>query len=438
MKSLCTCACVLLMVGCGTKTMNPAVPFATGRGTSMGAARSLTLGPDGGVFAAADDRVRLEIPPGALTAITTLTLEPITCLAPGCQNGDAWRFGPEGTTFTSPVTLRFKVAPTLLEKRASLGLFGVAYQDADGFWNWVKDVSRDETAGTVTVTTTHLSDWSTLMGLQLRPLAAAVKTGGSLSLEVKNCLVEEQGGLATLMANCDDPLAPLVEAVKVWSVNGTKGGNATVGTVTASGAGATFTAPGKAPNPPTVAVTATVPDGTAGFGLTYLYSQVTIGTPEKFAGTFTVVASPASVPVTLTIEANNLTLTLKDEGIDETNYTMVGTAQMKTKAFQLGDMSCVLKPSEETKAIRDNFKVRKQPALAVRWGWSDLFIYQCTSAGSQVDWPVMVYFMTATGSNCLSFADVPISDAMAPGGRFLCSCSPHGPTTAEWSFTPSQ
>lgn len=109
MRSTWLCACVLL--ACGPVKLTPPTPFSTGRGTSIGAAKTVMIGATGGALTSDDGGVKLEVPAGALATSTALTLEPITCLAPGCT-GEAWRFGPDGTTFATPATLRFQGQPT--------------------------------------------------------------------------------------------------------------------------------------------------------------------------------------------------------------------------------------------------------------------------------------------------------------------------------------
>lgn len=420
-------AVLVWCLGC-PGAVEPPVPFSTAKGTSTGPVKRLSLGVDGGTLAADDGSFALVVPPGALTSSQEFALEPITCLAPGCLGG-AWRVTPE-VSFATPATVSFSNVTGVF------GAQGIAYQDEGGFWHWMNEVVRDETGKTLSVQTTHLTDWSRLEGIQLRPTSATVKEGASLSLSVKICLSDEQDGLSTLMSNCDGALAPLTPITK-WEVNGVQGGDGRVGTVRATAAyDATYTAPGTAPSPNTVGVTATMPAAMQGFGNVVLFSGITVGTAKELTGTFKLSANPPSAPVPISIDGS-LTLTMKDDGPDETNYSATGFVTNKTRAFQLNDMTCTLQTERVDVNEKYFLKVRKEPVLAVRWSYLEQFIYLCVSPNGQMSWPVMIHFASASGPNCLP-GDVPVTSASSPSGTSLSQCASGGLTSAEWTFTSAQ
>lgn len=430
-----------LLLACSSPTTTPPpptrttpTPTPTAKGASLGAARTLVLDADGGTLASDDGGFALEVPAGALSAATTLSLEPIENLAHGGV-GTAWRLGPDGTTFATPATVRFTAGDAALHA-ANEGGLGVAFQGADGLWTWVRDAQRDSTAHTVAVTTTHLSDWSLVLGQQLRPLSAVVPKGGSLGLEIWDCYpAEGLDPLASLTGyECGAYVIPLTDSVGAWSVNGTPGGNATFGTVAEQpGGAATFTAPGSRPTPPTVAVSVRLATSMKRGEQVTLVSQVTIGTVEKYQGTFQMGTTQAGI--SYSVEAN-VTLTLKDDGPDETNYSMTGTAEMKTVTFQLGDATCVVDapashPIDETYAV----KVRKDPALALRWGFADMWTYTCTSPnGMQSPWSVTISFNTMKGAGCNTPDDRPLADVNLLDDTWTMTCNLAGPVSATWHF----
>ena len=431
-----------LLLACSSPTTTPPpptrttpTPTPTAKGTSLGTAKTLVLDADGGTLASDDGAIALEVPAGALSAATTLSLEPIENLAHGGL-GTAWRLGPDGTTFTTPATVRFTADDAAL-RAANEGGLGVAFQNADGTWTWVRDAQRDSSAHTVAVHTTHLSDWSLVLGQQLRPLSAVVPKGGSLGLEIWDCYpAEGLDPLASLTGyECGAYVIPLTDSVGAWSVNGTPGGNATVGTVVEqSGGAATFTAPGSRPNPPTVAVSVRLATSMKRGEQVTLVSQVTIGTVEKYSGNFQIGFSQYGVP--FSAEAY-VTLALVDDGPDETNYSMKGTLEMKTETFQMGDATCVVDPpAGQSLDATYGVKVRKEPALALRWGVAGMWTYTCTSASSGNQYPLGVTFMfnTMQGSGCNTPDDRPVSDVNLLDDTWTMTCLVSGPVSATWHF----
>jgi hypothetical protein len=128
-------------------------------------------------------------------------------------------------------------------------------------------------------------------------------------------------------------------AAVTWSVNGITGGNATVGTIVASGAnGATYTAPAAPPSPPTVTVTATsaadnTKTGSASVTITCMTdsispasANVSLGQTEMFAASFCSTIGAATVWDVNGIAGGNATVgTIASNGAGGAN-TAVYTA----------------------------------------------------------------------------------------------------------------
>jgi len=268
------------LTACGTSTDVP--PSTRTKGSVSGAPVELVIGPAGGLVSA--KRLEIVVPAGALAADTTISLTPITNTAPGGR-GEAWRLGPEGTTFASPVTVRTNYEDVDVAGGAE-EVLGIAYQDASGIWVMPGEQTRDPVARKVEVKTTHFSDWSLVVGAQLRPPSARVKTKATKALLAKQCFIApvKLPGLAHdetepyyVGIDCDDEdgLAPLPVTVSEWAVNGVVGGGGATGTIsgTALGTG-TFTAPDTKPSPDTVAVSARA--DVKPFGKVLLVSNLTI------------------------------------------------------------------------------------------------------------------------------------------------------------------
>jgi hypothetical protein len=135
------------------------VRIATPHGTPLEPAPvTATLSSAGGTFSSADGKVKVTVPAGAVAAPTELTVTSIANKATGGV-GAAVRLGPEGTTFAVPVTLTFE-APRIYPDGTSIDGVGIEYQDARGFWYRVEPAMRNSTLKTVSVETTHFSDWA--------------------------------------------------------------------------------------------------------------------------------------------------------------------------------------------------------------------------------------------------------------------------------------
>ena len=86
----------------------------------------------------------------------------------------AYRLTPEGQTFAQPVSLTFKYSAAVAGASAP-DLLRVATQTAQGTWS-LPATTRDAAQRTLSVATTHFSDWATVSGLLLRPEDAVVRS----------------------------------------------------------------------------------------------------------------------------------------------------------------------------------------------------------------------------------------------------------------------
>ncbi|GAA4467391.1 hypothetical protein GCM10023189_50990 [Nibrella saemangeumensis] len=127
-------------------------------GEPLGALISKSIGPEGGIVASPDGRVSLTIPAGALKATTTISIQPITSTAPS-RIGNGFRFSPHGQTFDKPVTITMAYEPDSLSS-GQPQVLQIAYQNSKGIWETVDAVTVNERAHTVSVLTTHFSDYS--------------------------------------------------------------------------------------------------------------------------------------------------------------------------------------------------------------------------------------------------------------------------------------
>ncbi|WP_350245378.1 hypothetical protein [Deinococcus sonorensis] len=248
--------------GRGPTTTPPGhqVPVPAPIGTPTGTGVQATIGAAGGTLTTADGSVRIDIPAGALSGDQTVGLQPITRTAPG-GTGQAYRLSPEGLTFARPVRLTFSYTDQDVSGSAP-EVLSLGFQDVRGVWQYHRAPTRDVAAKTVSVETTHFSDWSLLEGIQLKPLSAEVEVGGSLDLQLITCLHPDGETEGPIPSSSCGPAAAAFTAHS-WAANGAVGGNSTAGTVAETGNGqgtARYTAPMKPPGKNPVAVSVRVSD----------------------------------------------------------------------------------------------------------------------------------------------------------------------------------
>lgn len=324
--TLCLAFCAsIFFVSCKTTTPTAPVDNSKGTptavGTPIGAPTTKTIDASGGSLMSPDGRLELIIPPNALSAVTAMTIQPITNLAP-LGAGIGFSLTPHGQTFTQPVTLRFHYTADD-RKGTDVNALGIATQKDDKIWYASNVKNLDTSARTLSVTTTHFSGWSLYRSLRISPEQASVKINGSKEVTVQ--LVAPAG----VDDAPDDMLSPLVEARPYpnaeeisWTLNGSKIGSLEDGILIAEGN--TATASYKAPttnknmtsNP--VAVTAEV--DIVGPSKLYLISNITVTDAPGLSGT---VRLTLSVNDSKTNPYNNYLETKSEIGEANFEYTLV-------------------------------------------------------------------------------------------------------------------
>ncbi len=410
-----------------TVSNNPIAETTEAGALTGGAADSATIGASGGTLSVDGGRIEIIVPSGALSSDTEITARQITNMAFG-GIGAAYRFGPAGTTFAKPITLKFSASAGDMAN-SNIGTLGIAFQDSDGYWNLIPGATVDATTKTVTVTTDHFSDYAPVAVTLLNPLSKTVKPGESVSLELTSCypIKASTGGEDWRGYHCDNYIGVLEDAVE-WGVDATEGGNSTVGTVSGSSDSATYTAPSKKPSPATVNVYARIVNSDLPeLNQVKVYSQVTIEDSGDFTGTITITETYLGQVFTVTID--DATLTVKDDGIDETNYTLTGTAKISPATFMIGDAVFTLAESAN-KTVNEEygFKVLKTDPPTVRWSFIEGWEY--SSSGSPFGVTIS-YSTSACGDG-----DVDVSSLDDIDGSYTMGC--YLGAGAAWNFTANK
>jgi hypothetical protein len=247
-------------------TQNTVHPEPTAVGTRTGDSVTVSVGAAGGSVKSADGMVELDIPAGALSTNTIISVQPITNNCPGAGL-EAYRFGPNGLHFNQPVTL--KIHYTDAELQSTLAdLMGIAFQDSSGIWYRFKNFSNDSVQKVLTVSIKHFTDYAEFYMLHINPDYATLAVGKSLNMQAEVFYSDDDEVVAlpgsALPPDIDvDPIIVYKPSQSIWAVNSGISdqdyGSITAGQGTLA---ATYQAPAAVPtsgNP--VAVSATIDMG---------------------------------------------------------------------------------------------------------------------------------------------------------------------------------
>ncbi|GAB3251666.1 hypothetical protein GCM10027347_10240 [Larkinella harenae] len=178
---------------------------------------SVMLGPAGGTVATEDGRIQLIIPAGALVQEENIRIQSISNTSPA-GNGLAFRLEPHGTTFAKPVKLTFEYTDSDLKGTVPEAL-QVAYQNEKGIWMAMPHTQLNTQQKTVTIETTHFSDWALFSEVVLSPSRKALRPGQKQDLSAVAVLI-----YAYDLAPLNDRIkeVPLVEVHEARSVEVSK------------------------------------------------------------------------------------------------------------------------------------------------------------------------------------------------------------------------
>ena len=279
-------------------------PIVTDKGTPYGQMVTVDVGPAGTTLVSPDGKLKLIIPEGALSSAKSISIQSISNEAP-LGAGNAYRLMPEGTTFLKPVKLVFTYDEQLAEEIPADFLW-IVTQASNGSWNAMMKSSVDINSKTVSVETTHFSDWALgrFMEISLVPASQTVKKGQTIQLLVYGFSRDKE------MTDDDElvPLVPLGEVkegddlvpltpipaveerlmdfrVKAWTLNGAGAPvSNSNGTLTPSGFTATYKAPSQKPasNPVAVTVELEAADKAGNKSSFFVTSNITVVESDLF------------------------------------------------------------------------------------------------------------------------------------------------------------
>jgi hypothetical protein len=187
------CLLVLLLLfvgfGCnlfsGGESSDEIVFGKTEVGTPVGDKASKGIGPAGGSLTSPDGKLTLTVPNGAVKENTSFSIQPITNTS-ASGIGTGYRLEPHDVKFITPLELSVRFDDNDLEGTVAEAL-ALAYQDSEGAWHAPTASRLDMNAKTLTVSTTHFSDWLFLRQLAITPVKAKVLVGETVFIKIDAC-----------------------------------------------------------------------------------------------------------------------------------------------------------------------------------------------------------------------------------------------------------
>jgi hypothetical protein len=342
------------------QTRNPREIAETAVGSPTAAPVSKAIGPEGGEIASIDGKFTLSIPPNAVPAMTTFAVTPIQTTSPG--GFISYRLSPEGTTFANNATLTFQYSEEDVAG-SQPSLLNIVYQDVARQWR-SSATTVDEAAKTVSTRTKHLSDWSVVRTVVLRPSSAVVRVKQSVALTLQICTVspsiedDEEAPLSKCI-EYDEDIEPYY--IRGPYVENQIGGSALLGRVT-TGSRFSYTAPKKEPSPNPVAVSVDLFRRDRGAtSKTILLSMVKVvqddkeypddNLPQKYSGSGRISVSSGGQGTGSSLLNYNATFEVsggRAAGGGTGEYTLPGTLSISDGAMELPNCQCTITGGEAT------------------------------------------------------------------------------------------
>ncbi|WP_266366920.1 hypothetical protein [Tellurirhabdus rosea] len=255
----------------------PAGAPAFEHGAPTGTATSRTIGPEGGTLTLPDGSVALTVPAGAVTKATAFSIQPVENTLPGAR-GESFRLLPEDAHFAKPVTLTFSYKNFPQHGTLPEALF-LAYQNAEGRYALVDKTQLDKATQTLTVETTHFSDWQICETFRVVADRTTLKRGEKATLKLQEI------DLVAPLTGPDKNITPWTDHVTMtsgmklaWSLVGE-------GSLVPAQTQCVYTAPGTTPqqNPVLVNLTLSGFTGSPKIRTGASSPQMTIITPIEIA-----------------------------------------------------------------------------------------------------------------------------------------------------------
>lgn len=181
-------------------------------GAVIGNAVQKEIGAAGGSIQSADGVIKITVPAGALESTASFSVQEVENTLE--TRAKSYRLRPEGVNFKKPVTVTYNYASIDLGSIDPRLLF-LAFQDKDGYYYSANKTKGNLNNNTLTVETTHFSDWTFYSRYDLELTDARIENGKVYLRESEDVKVwvssslqpEGKGDVDGLLVRLGDPIA---------------------------------------------------------------------------------------------------------------------------------------------------------------------------------------------------------------------------------------
>lgn len=136
--------------------------------------------------------------------------------------------------------------------------------------------------------------------------------------------------------------------------------------------------------------------------------------------------------VPFSVKINDAKLEMRDDGEDQTTYSLSGTAEINLKSFNLGGIVYKLKDKQQKAFMEEDcFIVRKTPKPSVHWYYMDGWEYVNDFGTGFI---LMVNFSIGKSPTDIDY--IPVADLDEIDGSYNMNFMPGMGGKATWSFKP--
>lgn len=147
---------MILIAGCGSGGSGSSGLTDTESATAY-------ISVSGGSLTTPGGDASLNVPAGALSGDQSITVSPNSKVTPPGNISGAYDYGPDGQTFTSPVTVSIKYDPDLMPAGMSASDLRLAWLAGNGIWEIISGSTVDETNNLVSGQTSHFSTYTVIV-----------------------------------------------------------------------------------------------------------------------------------------------------------------------------------------------------------------------------------------------------------------------------------
>lgn len=195
---------------CEEEFYGPVTGAVRASGIALEPIFNTVIGPAGGKFSSKDGKMEIIIPAGAVNVNTSFGIAAISSTSDAAM-GRSYRITPH-ITFNKPVTIKLSWEEFKDSLVSSGCVLGLGFQDPAGVWQLVTKRVVDEEKKTISVQTTHFSDWALLQPFRIVPGYSVISPGEEVILQVESFTrIADQGDPCNFFNTADAANKPITE-----------------------------------------------------------------------------------------------------------------------------------------------------------------------------------------------------------------------------------